>query len=98
MAKCASHFQHGKSVFTCASCGRSTRVTHQPDDCNCCYECWELAGYQNSVRDGAKINEVAADRDRLVSTIVSRGGSLEGIKGEFTDLWKTSKFGFERRS
>jgi hypothetical protein len=79
----------GKTVFTCDCCGRQTRITHQPTDCTSCFECWELAGWQNSVWDGTPLEEVVTARDDLLATIVARGGDEAAVRGEFSELFPT---------
>jgi hypothetical protein len=49
------HFERGgRGVFSCEACGRSTRRVDQGGESLCCTECWELAGIDNSVNDGAQ--------------------------------------------
>jgi hypothetical protein len=83
-----SHFQRGTGVFKCEGCGRQTRTTHQPDNTRYCYECWELAGYQNSIWDGEKPADIAAPVRALLATIVERGGSAAAVRADLVDLFK----------
>jgi len=83
-----SKFQKGhRPVFTCATCGRSTRLAGQGND-EMCAECWELAGLENSVLDGAPIAEVASERDYWVNKAVKMGSSFERIRKHFNDLYE----------
>jgi len=82
-----SKFQKGhRPVFTCATCGRSTRLAGQGND-EMCAECWELAGLENSVLDGAPIAEVASERDYWVTKAVKMGSDAEKIRKSFSDLY-----------
>lgn len=84
-----SHFGRGQQpTFSCAVCRRRTRQTIQPQGSDLCAECWELAGLDNSVNDGGDILEdVAAERDRLVAIAVSRGGDHPRIVAAFDFLF-----------
>ena len=77
----------GKSTFECGTCGRQTRITHQPSDSTCCFECWELAGWQNSVWDNGMDDQTIAARDALIATIIKRGGDADAVRAEFPDLF-----------
>jgi hypothetical protein len=87
MAKRPNNFLTGSAVFVCEDCGRSTRITHQPIGTTCCYECWEIAGYQNSVWDGDKPQEVAPQVVALAKTIVQRGGDLAKLRNEYPEIF-----------
>lgn len=82
-----SHFQRGSGVFTCDACGRRARVVDQSND-QICQQCWDLAGLDNSVNDGAMtLAEAATERDDLFATCVARGGDPEKIKRDNSFLW-----------
>jgi hypothetical protein len=87
MAKRPNNFLPGSAVFVCEDCGRSTRITHQPIGTTCCYECWEIAGYQNSVYDGDKPQKVAPQVAALAKTIVQRGGDLAKLRTEYPEIF-----------
>ena len=83
------YFERGdRGVFTCYACGRSTRRTTQPAGSELCGDCDELAMTENSVLDGASIEEIAVFRDQLVEDIVRKGGSLDKLRANFKTLWE----------
>ena len=80
-------FQRGhRPVFNCATCGRSTRLCGQGND-EMCAECWELAGIENSVLDGASIEEIAFERDFWINKAVKMGSDPVRIRQSFSDLY-----------
>lgn len=85
----AKHFQrNGRGVFTCATCDRPTRITHQDRDSPLCYECFECAGYENSVQDGNDTPESAqAKCAEYVATIEKRGGNMQTFYKSFQIIW-----------
>ncbi len=86
-----SHFRTGRSTFICGVCGRRTRDAGQALGAECCFECYELAGLDNTVNDGcAPLDEVAAERDALLVKAVARGGSEASIRGEFSYLFPST--------
>ena len=84
-----SHFQRGRSTFTCKICQRRTRDTGQSEDSGLCFECWELAGYDNHVNDNgpAAMAEVQSTVEALLATAVERGGNEARIRAEFNYLF-----------
>jgi hypothetical protein len=88
-----SHFQRGRGVFTCAICQRRTRDAGQSEDSGLCYECWELAGYDNHVNDNgpASMAEVQASVDALLRLCIKRGGDEELIRASFDYLFPGAK-------
>lgn len=81
------HFVRGQSVFKCATCGRGTRLTTQAYGSRLCGECEELAMAENSVLDGAKIEEIALYRDQAFARIVKLGGDPAKVRENFSTLW-----------
>lgn len=81
------HFQRGgKGVFTCCTCGRSTRTVKQSEDSECCPQCWYLSGEENMVMDGY-VNEVNWNEvRRMITEAVKKGGDQEKIAEQFTEL------------
>lgn len=86
------HFRRGGGgTFKCDCCGRSTRLVEQGNP-GLCTECWELAGLDNSVNDGAQtLDEVTRERDGLAAYIVKHGGDIEAVKRENSYLWPKAK-------
>jgi hypothetical protein len=81
------HFRYGRSTFTCLSCGRRTRDAGQ-GWVECCFECYELAGLDNSVNDGAAaLAEVILERDRLLAKAVKQGSNEARIRNQFSYLF-----------
>jgi hypothetical protein len=81
------HFQRfGRGVYNCAICARKTREAGQGND-HLCPECYELAGWENSVLDGGSVEEVAAERDRLLAKAVSQGSDEARMRKSFVQLW-----------
>ena len=76
-----------RPVFTCKTCGRSTRLAGQGNP-EMCAECWELAGLENSVLDGAAIEEIAPERDYWITKAVKMGSDAEKIRNSFNDLFE----------
>ena len=86
-----SHFRPGRSTFICGVCGRRTRDAGQAISSECCLECFELAGLDNTVNDGcAPLDEVAAERDALVARAIARGGDAARIRCEFSFLFPSA--------
>lgn len=82
-----NHFQRfGRGVFNCDTCGRSTREAGQGND-HLCPQCWELAGWENSVLDGESVESVAKVRDQYVASAVAKGGDFAKIRRHFATLW-----------
>jgi tRNA G26 N,N-dimethylase Trm1 len=82
-----NRFQQGRGVFVCECCGRRTRDSGQSVSSECCYECYELAGWQNAVWDNGFDAEIASARDQLVAAAVRKGSNEARIRKEFSDLW-----------
>lgn len=82
-----SHFSRA-GAFTCDCCGRRTRHTGvQSVGSQTCPQCYDLAGYQNSVWDGDPIADIAPVRDELLAAAVKAGGNEAKIRSEFRDLF-----------
>jgi hypothetical protein len=82
-----NRFSHGRSTFTCSSCGRLTRLSGQGQDSECCFECWELAGYQNAISDGTPVADVISECNHLLKSIGRRGGDVERVKADCADIF-----------
>lgn len=80
-----SRFQRGSGVFTCQSCGRSTRVTTQDND-NLCAECYDLAGETNSLSDYGELYMGREAVIRILNQCVERGGSATKLIKEFPEV------------
>lgn len=77
----------GRGVFRCEACGRSTRLVDQGGE-HICPQCWELAGIDNSVNDGAQTwAEVSKECEFLLEELVSKGGDAEKAKRGLSYLW-----------
>lgn len=78
--KNASRFAKGSGVYQCQCCNRSTRATGRGDNENVglCAECYDLAGYENSLQDGAELttNELA-EVEALIAAVKEKGGDHE---------------------
>ena len=87
-----SRFQRGSGVYVCRVCERRTRATGvQALGSELCPQCWDLAGWDNSVNDGnSTLDEVMAERDRLLREAIKGGGSEAKIKAAFDFLWPTN--------
>lgn len=83
-----NHFRLGRSTFVCGVCGRRTRDAGQGVSTECCPECFELSGLDNTVNDrGATLEEVVSERDALLSKAVKRGSDEARIRREFRYLF-----------
>ena len=81
-------FQRGSGCFKCGVCGRMTRHTGvQGTDSDCCPQCYDLAGWQNSVWDGCFEKKDIVYRDELIQDIAKKGGDVEAVKAEMRDLF-----------
>lgn len=79
--------RHGRGVYRCTICARATRVVTQCND-RICPECYELAGLENSILDGAAtVAEIAPERDWLVAKAVKQGSDEAKIRKSFEELW-----------
>lgn len=80
------------SVFNCAVCGRRTRE-NDTGGTGLCYECYEIAGLDNTVNDnayGPGTEDYKAAReecDRLLAIAVKRGGDGARIKALNEYIW-----------
>jgi len=84
----ANHFQRdGRGVFKCATCDRSTRITHQDRSSPLCYECFECAGYENAVQDGEDLATVQKQIAGYVAEIEKRGGNMKKFYSQFEVLF-----------
>lgn len=83
-----ARFERGRSVFKCATCGRSTRITTQPSGSELCEECDELAMMENSILDKCQtVAEIARFRDELIAECVKKGGDKADIEDNFATLF-----------
>lgn len=82
----ARHFQRGRSVYTCRTCGRRTRETTVMDSDNCA-DCYDLAGIQNAVWDGCFEEGDRPYRDAALAAVVKKGGDEAKIRAAFADLF-----------
>jgi len=81
-----SRFQRGTGVYSCHVCGRKTRSTGDNGQSELCPQCYELAGYENSLSD----NGIAQCREwgegpavlALVNELERKGGDIK----QWTDL------------
>jgi hypothetical protein len=88
MARNNAHFDQGRSTFICGVCGRRTRIAGQPIDSECCLECYELAGLDNTVNDGiCPVAEVAGERDALLLRAMRKGSNGARIRQSFNFLF-----------
>lgn len=80
-----SRFQQGTGMFACESCGRQTRHTGtQSSGSKCCDNCYELAGFQNSIWDNGVEGLTAGDWAevrRLWAVVCEKGSRERGIQG-----------------
>jgi hypothetical protein len=73
----ASRFAKGSGCYACNCCGRKTRAVGHGDceHVRLCAQCYELAGYENMVQDGAKLSgSEQAHVARLVAEVKAAGG------------------------
>lgn len=75
-------FKRGSGCFPCGVCNRSTRDTGDNGDVGLCPECYEVAGLENTIADGAWETagmtevQVLARIEELNAIVVSKGGKL----------------------
>lgn len=71
--------KRGGSVYTCDTCGRSTRHTGaQSLGSTLCPQCFDLAGIENEISDGhATIEEKREEIAALIAEIREKGGDPE---------------------
>lgn len=80
-----SQFAKGRGVFTCCTCGRSTRTVDQGDS-ECCPQCFELAGEENMVQDGYADDVSWTRVDELIADAIRHGGNRGMIEKSFAIL------------
>ena len=70
-------FIKGSTTYLCGSCGINTRITgdRSAKSCGLCNECYELAGIENSVRDGEEVTpNLIAEINHMLAIIAKKGG------------------------
>jgi hypothetical protein len=84
-----AHFRHGLSTFPCAICQRLTRESGQAIGCGLCFECYELAGIDNTVNDNGPhlLPEYQSEITALVAKAVKHGGNADRIRSQFRFLF-----------
>lgn len=76
-------FKRGSGCFTCAVCKRQTRDTGDNGDVGLCPEDYDIAGYENTISDGAyeqigmTKTEVRDEIARLRNVIASKKGEQQ---------------------
>ena len=81
------------STFTCNVCGRKTRQAGQAIGCDLCPECYEIAGWDNSVNDnhykvGSKdFEDIRSECEELLAKAVKQGSDGERIKRANSFIW-----------
>lgn len=73
----ANRFITGKSVYKCRSCERLTRQTGRGDceHIDLCEQCYELAGIENAITDGASPKEYALQILQLYGELMQKKGA-----------------------
>jgi hypothetical protein len=90
-SKPSQHFrQGGRGVYTCSICQRRTRETtlHGHD---ICADCFELAGLENAKQDGCFTDADKPERDRILTSIVKKGGNLTLVVEEFSLIFDDAR-------
>ena len=85
-----ARFQRGSGVFKCDCCARNTRNTGQPHGSRLCAECYELAGWENSLSDEGPA-DFLKHKDDVVGELnrcVERGGNVDLLRKEFAPIVK----------
>jgi len=59
-------FRNGMGVYTCSECGRETRGSKDSFSVEMCRWCYEEAGYDNALSDGAITKEEYDDYIREI--------------------------------
>lgn len=76
----------GPGVFTCSTCGRSTRETTQAIGSRLCGQCWDLAGLENALSDGCFTDADVPEVKSLYAAIIAKGGNAEKVRRNFADV------------
>lgn len=74
-------FQRGSGVYNCGCCKRATHGDGGDHEAlRLCFECYEVAGWENRISDSGPNWEGLADAekeiDRLNAIVISKGGKL----------------------
>lgn len=74
-------FKRGSGCYTCRSCKRSTRSVRYGEDAadvRLCFECYELAGYENMIQDGEELSEREKNHCKnMINAIKEKNGKWE---------------------
>jgi len=82
-------FRTGSGCYKCHCCGRMTRSTDNSNEyLDLCYQCYELAGYENMISDAGGIDNLTREgpdevRRRIrsyIAEIERRGGDVSQWK------------------
>lgn len=87
--KTTNRFAVGSGVFACGCCGRKTRSTGgDNDDLGLCEQCYDLAGYSNSVSDHGADSLTQRDRDEIASLLLElkTKGYSGAVAWEYPDV------------
>lgn len=91
MRKRNSNFGRQTPTYICNCCDRRTRETGNGEsDCDLCYECYELAGLDNSINDGGRdaTPSELAWANELLGRIAKKGGDVEYARNSNSYIWK----------
>lgn len=81
-------FRRGQSTYTCRCCGRTTRDVHGEGHIGICYECFELAGFENMLSDDGELTVDSIDTVRsYFEDLMSKGVTAEKCAREFADIY-----------
>lgn len=81
-------FRRGQSTYTCRCCGRVTRDVHGEGHTGNCYECFELAGFENMLSDDGELSTDSINTIRgYFEDLMSKGVTREKCTREFADIY-----------
>lgn len=81
-------FRKGQSTYTCRCCGRTTRDVHGEGHTGNCYECFELAGFENMLSDDGELSPSSINTIRsYFEDLMSKGVTRETCAREFADIY-----------
>lgn len=81
-------FRRGQSTYICNCCGRNTRDTHGEGHTQNCYDCYELAGWENHLSDnGEEGLNLPVIQDHFDS-LIKKGVKEDTLVKQFPDLWE----------
>ena len=79
MAHITNRFTKGSGCYICNSCGLKTRSTGDNGQCHLCENCYDLAGFDNTVSDNG-IESLTegniADIRNMAANLIQRGGTV----------------------